>query len=209
MSVRSQLERRASEAGLSLDDQLRDQLVCYFELLKKWNDKVSLSSLPIASDGDEAIDRLLLEPVAAAGYLPLGPISLLDVGSGGGSPAIPLKLVRANLSLHMLESREKKAAFLREAVRRLTLSETTVHTTRFEALDRLPGFGAVSIRAVRVDASLLEHTARVLEPDGTLLLFQSETAGHDSSLPSTRFRVAGRYPLLRHSGSQLCVLVKA
>ena len=91
----------------------------YFELLRKWNRKVSLTALPVEDAGDEAIDRLLIEPVLATKYLPKSDATALDIGSGGGSPAIPMKLAAPGISLRMVESKTRKAAFLREVVRTL------------------------------------------------------------------------------------------
>ena len=70
---------------------------------------------------DETFDRLLIEPLIASRYLPSTDCSVIDVGSGGGSPAIPLKLAMPGISLRMVESKTRKAAFLREAVRRLVV----------------------------------------------------------------------------------------
>ena len=71
-----------------IPEPLASQLVVYYQLLSHWNRKINLTSL---SDPDEAVDRLLLEPVAAAAVLPANR-ALIDLGSGGGSPAIPLAL---------------------------------------------------------------------------------------------------------------------
>src|SRR5581483_1756262 len=173
MSVSSRIANRASHFGKPLDTDLLAHLAGYFELLKVWNQRVSLTSLPIASDGDEAIDRLILEPLAAARYLPTQAGTLLDVGSGGGSPAIPLKLARADIELTMVESREKKAAFLREVVRSLGLRGTTVLGSRLEQVAPSASFDAVSIRAVRIDSGLLECVSQFVRPGGASLLFQA------------------------------------
>ena len=90
MPIREKLAKRASKAGLSLSEGVIDGLNAYFELLRKWNRKVSLTALPVEEGGDEAIDRLLVEPVMAAKYLPRPDSTVLDIGSGGGSPAIPM-----------------------------------------------------------------------------------------------------------------------
>src|SRR5262245_60756251 len=103
---------------------LADGLTAYFELLRKWNRKIALTSLPVEDAGDEAIDRLLIEPVVASKFLIQQRGSALDIGSGGGSPAIPLKLACPGLSLRMVESKTRKAAFLRETVRTLELDRT-------------------------------------------------------------------------------------
>ena len=70
MQIREKLAKRASKAGVPLSEVAIAGLSDYFELLRKWNRKVSLTSLPVDEEGDEAIDRLLIEPVIATKYLP-------------------------------------------------------------------------------------------------------------------------------------------
>ena len=119
---RERLKRRAKAVDLSIDVALAEQLEGYYQLLAKWNAKINLTSFRLTSSGeDDAIDRLLIEPVVAARYVPESARTLLDVGSGGGSPAIPLKLANPKLQLRMVEIKTRKAVFLREAIRTLGL----------------------------------------------------------------------------------------
>lgn len=171
---RSRLARRASRAGLSLSDGVLDKLVIYYELLERWNRKINLTAL---DDPDQSIDRLLLEPLLAARYLPAGdPMSLIDVGSGGGSPALPLTIMagpRARLT--MVEVKTRKSAFLREAVRQLQIV-AQVENSRFEELLARPElherFDAMSIRAVRVEPKLLMTLQAFLKAKGSILMFR-------------------------------------
>ena len=120
---------------------------------------MNLTAFSLDYPSADAIDRLLIEPFLVAGLLrahiePIpGPL-LLDLGSGGGSPAIPLKIGLPNLKLLMVESRGKKAAFLREAIRQVGLTRAEVLNVRIEALAGLAGQMVpdfVSVRAVRTD----------------------------------------------------------
>src|SRR5436190_1215733 len=79
--VRTGLVKRAARINLFLADDLAAGLTAFYELLSRWNRKINLTSL---DDPDVAIDRLLLEPIAAARLLPAGAFRLMDVGSGGG-----------------------------------------------------------------------------------------------------------------------------
>jgi 16S rRNA (guanine527-N7)-methyltransferase len=173
--ISGRLASRAALAGLTLPPILAERLVAYYELLQRWNRKINLTSL---SSPDEAIDRLLLEPVAAAAALPHRR-RLIDLGTGGGSPAIPLALSGAASLLVMVESRSRKAAFLREAVRELGLP-AVVENARFEDLVNRPEYrelmDVVSIRAVKLDSPALQAAAAFLSPGGQLALFETATA---------------------------------
>jgi 16S rRNA (guanine527-N7)-methyltransferase len=164
------LRERARTHGVLLPDLLIPKLLSYYSLLARWNARMNLTSL---SDPQEAIDRLLLEPVKAGQNIPAGR-ALVDLGSGGGSPAIPLALACGARSLLMIESKARKAAFLREAVRHVGLP-AAVECARFE--DVLPKLGKsadlVSIRAIRVDQDVLALVRPALAPGGEALLFVS------------------------------------
>jgi 16S rRNA (guanine527-N7)-methyltransferase len=120
------LAGRASEFGLTLSQPQLAQLEAYVRLLERWNTRINLTALHLHPLSDHALDRLLLEPLVAAKHVADSAISWIDLGSGGGSPAIPLKILRPRLRLTMVESVGKKAAFLREAVRTLALADVDV-----------------------------------------------------------------------------------
>jgi 16S rRNA (guanine527-N7)-methyltransferase len=209
--IREKLAKRASKAGLSLPVGLIDGLIAYFELLRKWNRKISLTSLPVEDVGDEAIDRLLLEPVLAARFLPKGDAVALDLGSGGGSPAIPMKLAAPDLSLRMVESKTRKAAFLRETVRSLELDRTAVDAVRLEELLTRPGLhdaiDVVTLRAVRVDRKTLATIQCFIKPGGLLFLFGS-VGPAAADLGAPYLAPLASHVLLNQWGSRLEILRK-
>jgi 16S rRNA (guanine527-N7)-methyltransferase len=164
----------------------------YFELLSRWNARINLTALPLEDAPPGTIDRLFIEPLAAAPYVPSTPISWVDVGSGGGSPAIPLKIVRPAARLTMVESRGRKAAFLREAARELRLQHVDVHEGRFEAFATLSAHSGradlVTVRAVKPEPELLGFCRDALAAGGKVLIFRSAPA-EDAQLPAGLRRV--------------------
>jgi 16S rRNA (guanine527-N7)-methyltransferase len=198
---------RAALAGLALPEALSGQLLCYYELLTHWNRTINLTSL---SDVDEAVDRLLLEPVAASAFLPHR-IELVDLGSGGGSPAVPLALATEASRLVMIESRARKAAFLREVARELALAGT-VEAARFEAVANNPDFagrfGLASVRAVRMDPQLFQSIEALLRPHGYAALFRGVETSEPDRLPPSLTPVSS-HPLVAASRSALTVLQRS
>ena len=173
---RDRLTARAARARVAVTTQEIDQIEKYYRLLTRWNRTINLTSLRLDAPGDSTLDRLLIEPLAAAGSVPDSPGRWIDLGSGGGSPAVPLKIVRPQLTLTMVEARERKAAFLREAARDLALPGVEVMSERLEMLPNrrrdLAGLHTlVTVRAVRIDVSLLSLCRWLLAPGGRLLLF--------------------------------------
>ena len=153
-------------------ESIVEQLETYFELLARWTVKINLTSLPLRPPTDESLDRLLIEPLLAAKHVENTEITWFDLGSGGGSPAIPLKILRPTARLTMVESRSRKAAFLREAVRTLGLANTSVKTARVEDVgleaDSLGQVDVVTVRALGLDEGILESVRRLLRPSGYL-----------------------------------------
>ena len=177
---RERLSVRAGNAGVSVTADAHAKLETYFQLLTRWNAKINLTALPLHRPTDETFDRLLIEPLAAARYVVDSARRWFDVGSGGGSPAIPLKIVLPPVELTMVESKARKAAFLREAVRALELPDVDVENHRFEdvvAHVRSHSVDLVSVRAVKSGPSLLTGIRRVLSPNGRVLVFQSPAGG--------------------------------
>lgn len=211
--LRDRIRRRAKHAELQLDSALLAGLEAYYQLLAKWNAVVNLTAFPLSSAGeDEAVDRLLIEPVAAARYLPPLARTLLDAGSGGGSPAIPLKLAAPAVSLRMVESKTRKAVFLREAVRVLNLENTVVETSRFEELLARPelheALDVLTVRAVRIEPKVMMTLQAFLRPKGQLLLFRAATRGDITESFSPPLIWKATYPLIRSLRSRLVVLEK-
>lgn len=188
------LTHRASLAGLVVPDIVVARLEAYFRLLATWNKKINLTALPLDSPTDETFDRLFVEPLIAAARVPTIARKMLDVGSGGGSPAIPLAIASPDLQLLMVESRSRKAVFLSEASRAVGLSNARVASRRLEELAADPamqaGFDLVTMRAVRLDENLESAVEALLRPGGTLMVFGGPAPTHSA------FRGAQTLPLL-------------
>jgi 16S rRNA (guanine527-N7)-methyltransferase len=178
---KQKLARRARRVGLHVPAGLADRLEAYLRLLALWNEKVNLTALDLREPTDEAVDRLLVEPMVASRHLPDVALTLMDVGSGGGSPAIPMKLAVPGLELVMVEAKTRKSAFLREAVRHLELRSARVENARYEELLARPdlheAIDVVTVRAVRVEVRVLMSLQAFLRPGGDLFLFRGPAGG--------------------------------
>lgn len=199
---------RGLRAGVSIDASLASVLAVYLDLLYRWNRRMNLTAL---SEDDAGLDRLIIEPLMAAQQIPVEATSLVDIGSGGGSPAVPLKLAKPALELRMVESKTRKAVFLREVVRQLGLANVVVEGCRYEELltrlERREVADVVTIRAVRLDREAVARLQALLRVDGRLLLFRgTEERNLWRDVQSVRWR--GTYPLLESRKSHLVVLEK-
>jgi 16S rRNA (guanine527-N7)-methyltransferase len=205
------LRRRARKAGIPLSDGVGDRLEAYYRLLESWNAKINLTALDLTSGPDSTFDRLLVEPLAAARHVPER-ARVIDVGSGGGSPAIPIQLARPDLQMTLVEAKVRKAAFLREAGRHLGL-DIVVENARYEALLARPdlheAFDAGTMRAVRVESRVLIGLQAFLKPGGLLMLFRGAGGAEMPSAVTTPLFWQATHVLLEADRSRLVVLRKA
>jgi len=172
--LEDQLRDRLRVADLEFSDPIIRGCALYLRLLGRWNARINLTALPlVAPFPDASIDKLIVEPLSAAALLPSASGNWIDLGSGGGSPAIPLRLAHPAGTLTMLESRARKCAFLREATRVLGLERTVVEAARFEQFSPERLASVVTIRAVRLDKPTVELIVKLLGSGGTLLSFGS------------------------------------
>ena len=199
----SRIARRAERVGVQLRQDVVQAFASYLDVLAVWNRKMNLTAL---EDVDTAIDRLLLEPVMALRSVPNDATGFLDIGSGAGSPAIPLKICMPWMRAWLVESKVRKSAFLLEVVRQLGLDQVEVETCRFEQLvqrDEISrAVDLVTIRAVRVDAALWAALEDFVQPGASVFLFGGPSPRDHRSVPPS-FEVRGDEDLLEVNGSRL------
>ncbi len=161
-----------AEAGLPLLPlPVTAKFESYLALLLYWNQRVNLTAI---RDEDSILKRHFVESIACAFAIPAGVGTLLDLGSGGGFPGIPIALCRPEILVTLAESQGKKAAFLQEALRTLEL-RAAVHAARAEGLT--VQFDCVAMRAVDRMLDSVRIASGLVAPDGWLavLTTQSET----------------------------------
>lgn len=125
------IRRAMNDFHLELDAEQIAAVQQYMQLLLAWNEKIGLTSI---RDPLEILYRHFCESMYAAVAVPLESGRLADVGSGGGFPGLPLKIIRPNLEVLLIESNIKKATFLAEVVRTVELQDTRVLVRRYEEL---------------------------------------------------------------------------
>ena len=118
-----------AELGLALSAEQQDQLLAFRDLLLKWNKTYNLTAL---RDPEQAVSHHLLDSLAILPHIGSGP--LLDVGSGGGLPGIPLAIARPELSISMVDTVQKKATFLQQAAIQIGLKNVAAHHARVEQM---------------------------------------------------------------------------
>ena len=211
-AFQDRLSKRARKVGCSVSSVLASELEQYFSLLARWNAKINLTAFNLREPKDEAFDRLLIEPVVAAQHIPASAGTLIDIGSGSGSPALPVRLALPQVRLTMVEAKTRKAVFLLEALRHLNIQGASVETARFEQLLTRPelheAFDVMTIRAVRVESATLVTLQAFLKPGGHMFWFQGAGRELEPDLLVFPLVLSRVVPLVETSGSRLVILSK-
>ncbi len=155
------------EAGVSLPPGAETTLAAYLELLARWNRTYNLTAV---REPERMVGQHILDSLAVLPHVPMGRgAALLDVGSGGGLPGIPLAVARPEAAVTLLDANSKKAAFLEQARIELGLRNVAVVCTRVEAFVPDHRFDVVISRAFAELADIVDLARPVLAPGGLIV----------------------------------------
>ncbi len=156
----------AAALGVPLDATQLAQLETFVALLAKWNKTYNLTAI---RDTPRMVTHHLLDALAVLPHLPMrSGQRVLDVGSGGGIPGIPLAIARPDWHVVTVDSNHKKVAFMTQAAIELKLANVEAHAVRVEDLVPAAPFDIVISRAFSDLATFASTSARHLAPAGVL-----------------------------------------
>jgi len=151
------IETELQASGLNLSSTAVQKLAAFVSEIDRWNKAVNLSALR----GPALLKRLIIEPIRIGTFLEMSGV-LADVGSGNGSPGIPLSLAFDFREVHLIEPRLKRASFLRHVVAKLGLKNVTVHRNRIEELtDSKISCDWISLQAIEPTRDMLKSLKRI------------------------------------------------
>jgi 16S rRNA (guanine(527)-N(7))-methyltransferase RsmG len=148
------IQRALTEFQVTANERQVQQIQQYIDLLLRWNEKINLTAI---RDPLEILYRHFCESMFGAIVIPVEKCRLADVGSGGGFPGVPMKIIRPAMDLFLVESSVKKATFLAEVIRELGLTDVRVLVSRYEELsEEVAPLDVVCSRAVGEFSPFLE-----------------------------------------------------
>jgi 16S rRNA (guanine527-N7)-methyltransferase len=191
MSLPAQLAAGIAALGLALPEGAEARLLDYLALLDKWNRVYNLTAV---RETERMVSHHLLDSLAAVPFFQAG--TVLDVGSGGGLPGIPLAIARPELQVTLIDSIAKKTAFLLQAKAELGLANLTVVTSRVEDYRPEAGFDVITSRAFSDLREFVTLTRHLLKPGGHWLAMKGLMPHEEiASLPDW-VRVSANHALL-------------
>ena len=159
----------------------------YAEMLRERNEKINLTAI---TEPEEVKIKHFLDSCAAAELLP-GGASVLDIGSGAGFPGLPLKIVRPDLTVTLLDSVNKKVAFVSDVVAELKLSGVTAVHARIEDFPHKGEYDAVVSRAVAELSTLAEYALPFVKIGGAFIAYKSEKAESEAEAAASAITLLG------------------
>lgn len=192
------LTEETERMGIALGSREQGQFSLFYDEFQKWNAKMNLSSL---DPGPDFVIKHFIDSLLALPQIPQSAKSLLDLGTGGGFPGIPLKIARDKLHVTLLDSSRKKTSFLRQAVLLLGLSDTRVITGRVEELIRAgtdrEAYDVVISRATFKLSQILELGSHFLNRTGMIIALKGrdlkgEMEETEAVILKHRLRLAGK-----------------
>jgi len=190
MSIEQQLKAGIAALGLTLPDGAEAKLLAYLALLDKWNRVYNLTAV---RDAERMVSHHLLDSLAAVPFFQ--DETVLDVGSGGGLPGIPLALARPELRVTLIDSIAKKTAFLLQAKTELDLKNLQVVTSRVEDFRPETGFDVVTSRAFSDLKEFVTLTRHLLNPGGRWLAMKGLYPHEEMALLPAGVKVSADYVL--------------
>ncbi len=197
MTLEGALAAGIAALGLHVDALAQAKLLAYVALLAKWNRTHNLTAI---REPVRMVAHHLLDALATLPHLPQQPaLRLIDVGSGGGLPGVPLAIARPDWQVTLLDSNRKKAAFLRQAVAELSLPNVAVVATRVEDyVPKIPFDVAIS-RAFAPLPTFVAGARHLVGAGGCLVALKGVHPGEELAALPAGVRVAA-LPVLHVPG---------
>lgn len=174
MDFKTELKEQFNKHHLQLSNKQIEQFEQYFKMLISYNEKVNLTAI---TEQSEVIEKHFIDSV-----LPINEFDLnayvLDIGTGAGFPSIPLKILRPDLNIVMVDSLNKRIAFLEEVINKLNLKDITALHGRCEDMAKMPlyreNFDIVCARAVAKLNVLTEYCIPFIKINGKFIAYKSQ-----------------------------------
>lgn len=192
MKMQEQLIRQAKEIGVKVGAAQAEQFAAYLSLLLEWNEKMNLTAI---TDPEEIVEKHFVDSLTLLSNCKIKPgAKLIDVGTGAGFPGVPLKILRPDIELTLLDGLNKRLTFLKAVCTELGLSAHFVHKRAEEAgLDHAmrEAYDVVTARAVAPLNVLCEYCLPLVKMKGFFLAMKGPGAQEELSAAENALELLG------------------
>lgn len=151
-------------------NKFADAFLTYLSELKKWNKAINLTGL---RKDEEIIVKHFFDSLLYLSAIPESELSIADVGSGAGFPGVPIKIIRPDIKMYLIEASSKKAAFLRHITKKIGIQNIDIIEKRVEDIKvntELPAVDIAVTRALFTVKEFIKKASHILKKGGTLVL---------------------------------------
>lgn len=180
----------AAQMNVRLSDTQASKLIDYIRLFHKWNKTYNLSSI---RDIESQVDRHLLDSLSVVPYIDANHV--IDVGTGGGLPGIPLAIMFPEKNFTLLDSAGKKTRFLFQVKTQLQLDNVQVENRRVESFEPERLYDAVISRAFASLKDMTDGCRHLLAEDGVFYAMKGIYPTDELSAVEKNYKVSDSYPL--------------
>lgn len=159
----------------------------YSALLKEWNEKFNLTAIV---DDEDIKRKHFCDSLTAVDIIPEN-ACVLDIGSGAGFPGVPLKIIRDDIEVTLIDSVNKKVTFLNEVIKQLGLKKISAVHARVEDLPRTKKYDVVVSRAVAELRTLVEYALPFVKKGGIFIAYKSEKTEEEAENAKNALSVLG------------------
>lgn len=194
------------QANVTLTNKMQSQFDYYCAFLLEENQKYNLTAI---TDSNEVWEKHFADSILGCVFAPSN-ASLCDIGSGAGFPSIPLKIVRNDLSVTLVDSLQKRIAFTQALCEKLGVEASFFHARAEDfAKTHSEVFDVATARAVAPLPVLLEYTAQIVKPGGTVLAYKtdlSEVESAQNACGKLGLKLQGYKQFVLPGGGNRCLL---
>lgn len=197
--------------GIQLTSQQLDQISLHAQSLVEWNCKINLTAI---TDPGQMVVKHYIDTILPSGYIPLEG-HLLDMGTGGGFPGIPLKILRPDQPMTLVDASRKKISFIKHIIRQLGLKNITAHQVRVEQMPQgseyKRRFQVIVSRAFTQLNHIIKLAFPLLTDDGVIVTYQGPDEHSRKLMPEhiANLKVSmAEYYLPGSNGRRALVFVK-
>lgn len=199
----------AQKLGFSFQGDIIEKFQLFYKELSEWNRSVNLTGLQ--TDQDQAVLLFVDSLAGSLAFSKDSSLSIIDIGTGGGFPGIPLKIAFPSLQATLMEPRGNKTAFLHTVIGKLELKGISVLQKRLEACrafkDEESKWDMAISKAVSVEV-ILPYVKDILKENGKLVVFRSTTIEHTQDLKGMVIEKEMPYELPYGFGARVISVLK-
>lgn len=185
--MEKKLKKMLEKYKINANFQIINKFLLFYEELLEWNNKFNLTKIV---NEDEVIVKHFIDSAYPNPFLAANS-NILDIGAGAGFPSIPLKIIRDDLSITMLDSLNKRITFLKHIIKTLSLTEMRAIHSRIEDFNERNKFDVVVARAVASLPTLIEYSLPFLKINGILLAYKSNNAEFEIQNSKNSLKMVG------------------